>query len=252
MVQLQVIIPVYNEGRNIHRVLDSLAANVTTPFQVLICYDFDEDDTLAALETYPTENVAVVKIRNLGRGPHAAIISGFSASVAPVVAVLPADDVLNAGCLDEMVSSVLAGNDVVCASRFMKGGTMKGCPLLKAILVRLAAVTLHAFARLPTHDPTNGFRAFSRRILDEIIIESDQGFTYSLELLVKAHRLRWGIVEIPSQWIERGDGAGTSRFRIYAWLLPYLRWYFYAYATTYLRCGPQTVPRRLQRTESGF
>jgi len=244
MAQLQVVIPVYNEGSNIHRVLDALAANVRTPFQVLICYDFDEEDTLAALEAYPAENVAIRKVRNPGRGPHAAIIAGYSASSAPVVAVLPADDDFNAGRLDDMVNRVLAGNDVVCASRLMKGGTMKGYPLLKATLVRMAASTLHSVARLPTRDPTNGFRAFPRRVLDKIVVESDQGFTYSLELLVKAHRLGWRIVDIPAQWIERSGGAGKSRFRILAWLLPYLRWYFYAYATTYLRRGPQTVPRR--------
>ena len=34
------------------------------------------------------------------------------------------------------------GNDIVVAIRFMKGGSMVGCPLLKSILVRLASTTL--------------------------------------------------------------------------------------------------------------
>ena len=40
------------------------------------------------------------------------------------------------------------GNDIVVASRFMKGGSMKGCPLIKSILVRLASATLFMFSSI--------------------------------------------------------------------------------------------------------
>jgi dolichol-phosphate mannosyltransferase len=114
-----------------------------------------------------------------------------------------------------------------------------GCPLLKAALVRSANFTLRHFARLPTTDASNGFRLFSRRVIERIPVESDQGFCYSIELLVKAHRLGWKVAEVPVRWIERQDGA--SRFRVLRWLPAYLRWYAYAFATTYLRRPPETV-----------
>jgi dolichol-phosphate mannosyltransferase len=122
------------------------------------------------------------------------------------------------------------------------GGAMVGCPLLKAVLVRTANFTLHRFARLPTTDASNGFRLFSRRVIERIAVESDQGFCYSIELLVKAHRLGWRIAEVPVQWFERRHGA--SRFRVLRWLPDYLRWYLYAFATTWLRRPPQTVALR--------
>jgi hypothetical protein len=112
-------------------------------------------------------------------------------------------------------------------------------------LVRSAAFTLHHLARLPTHDPTSGFRLFSRRVIENLPVESDQGFTYSIELLVKAHRLRWKIGETPVQWFERQHGA--SRFRVLQWLPAYLRWYRYAFATTFLRRRPETVALRSAR-----
>jgi hypothetical protein len=142
-----------------------------------------------------------------------------------------------------MVSLVDQGFDVVCASRFMPGGTMQGCPWLKAILVRTAAFTLYRWAGLPTHDPTSGFRMFARRVIEQIVVESNQGFCYSIELLVKAHRLGWRICEVPAVWFERK--TGQSRFRVLKWLPPYLRWYLYAYATTLLRRSPSTVPLRI-------
>ena len=48
--ELDIVIPVYNEGRNIVATLAGLARAVTTPARVLICYDHADDDTLPAIK----------------------------------------------------------------------------------------------------------------------------------------------------------------------------------------------------------
>ena len=78
--------------------------------------------------------------------------------------------------------------DIVVASRFIKGGSMKGCPLLKSILVRTASFTLFKLSSIPVRDASNGFRLFSGRLLKKVQIEARLGFAYSLELLVKCNR----------------------------------------------------------------
>jgi dolichol-phosphate mannosyltransferase len=238
---LDIVIPVYNEGRNIVATLAALKRSVTTPVRVLICYDHAEDDTLPAIRASAQAHagLAVEFVRNRGRGAHAAVMTGFAASTAPFVLMYPADDDTNAAMLDRMVALARAGCDIVCASRFMPGGAMVGCPLVKAVLVRSANFTLRHVARLPTTDASNGFRMFSRRVVERIPVESEAGFCYSIELLVKAHRLGWRIAEVPVRWFERRHGA--SRFQVIKWLPAYLRWYAYAFATTFLRRPPHTV-----------
>lgn len=240
-----IIIPVYNEGAQITSVLDSLGQHVRTPFRVLICYDFDEDDTLVALDRYraPFE---IVRVKNRGAGAHAAVLSGFAASDADAVLVFPADDDYNAPRLDAMFARRREGCDIVCASRFIHGGAMVGCPPLKAFILRTSAFVLYHLARVPTHDPSNGFRLFSRRVVHDVPIESNAGFTYSIELLVKCQRLGWRIGEVPVHWYERRHGK--SRFRVLRWLPSYLRWFLYPFATTYLRRGPGTVRLRTEAT----
>jgi dolichol-phosphate mannosyltransferase len=247
--RIDIVIPVYNEGRNILSTLRALARGVKTPARVLICYDLDEDDTLPAVRNNPDARAGleVRFVRNPVRGAHGAVMAGFAVSTAAIVVVYPADDDFNAGIIDDMASLVRDGYDVVCASRFMPGGTMQGCPWLKAVLVRSAAFILNHFAALPTKDPTSGFRMFSRRVIDQIEVESDQGFCYSIELLVKAHRLGWRIGEVPALWFERQHG--TSRFRVLKWLPAYLRWARYAFATTFLRRSPTTVLLKSSRTK---
>lgn len=244
--ELDIVIPVYNEGRNIVATLAALKRSVTTPARVLICYDHAEDDTLPAIRANARAHagLAIEFVRNRSRGAHAAVMTGFAASTAPFVLMYPADDDTNAAMLDRMVALARGGCDIVCASRFMPGGSMVGCPLLKAALVRSASFTLNRLARLPTTDASNGFRLFSRRVIERIAVESDQGFSYSIELLVKAHRLGWRIADVPAQWFERQHGV--SRFRVLRWLPAYLRWYVYAFATTWLKRPPQTVT--LKRT----
>ena len=50
--KLDIIIPVYNEGKNIISTLDSIFSNVKSSFDILICYDFDADDTIYVIKNY--------------------------------------------------------------------------------------------------------------------------------------------------------------------------------------------------------
>ena len=78
--ELDIVIPVYNEGRNIGATLRALTRSVKTPARVLICYDHPDDDTLPAIRANPPTPLALEFVRNAGRGPHAAVMTGFAAS----------------------------------------------------------------------------------------------------------------------------------------------------------------------------
>jgi hypothetical protein len=87
--------------------------------------------------------------------------------------------------------------------------------------------TLYHLARLPTHDPTNSFKAYDAAFLRRTPNESPAGFVLALELTVKAHAQKLKIEEFPTTWRDRT--AGESRFNLRKWLPLYLRWYFYAF-----------------------
>jgi glycosyltransferase involved in cell wall biosynthesis len=134
---LDIVIPVYNEGPNILRVLAALDAAVATPARVLICYDRDDDDTLTTIRTHwRGGRLPIEFVRNQGKGAHGAVMTGLRNGTAPYALMFPADDDFNAGILDAMVAKAREGADIVCASRFIPGGSMVGCPWVKALLVR--------------------------------------------------------------------------------------------------------------------
>ena len=230
---LEIVIPVYNEGENILKLLEIFSNFIKTNFKVLICYDLIDDDIFKFEDEFKRFNFDIKLIKNPSSGPLAAIKQGFFKGNSDAVIVYPADDFLNYKILDKMYNKYLEGNDIVVASRFIKGGSMKNCPLIKSILVRTASFTLYFLSSIPVRDASNGFRLFSRKLLNEVEIESKIGFAYSLELLVKCHRLKKKIAEVPALWEERS--VGKSRFKLFKWIPQYLKWYLYGLGTTWLR-----------------
>lgn len=226
--QVEFLIPVYNEGANIARALEELDRLVPIAKRALVIHDTDEDDTVpvvgALREKYPWAST----LRNdRGRGVLHAIRAGIDAATCEIVVISMADLSDDVAIVPRMAAMIRdEGYDVVCASRYMKGGRQIGGPRFKKFLSRTAGVTLAWLTGIPTHDATNAFRAYRLSVLRRFPIESTGGFEYTLEITAKAYAAGCRIGEVPSTWRDRT--AGASRFRLWRWLPRYLRWYLYA------------------------
>ena len=230
---LEIIIPIYNEGSKVLELMELFKKKIKINFKILFCYDDASDNIFDYEDELKKFDFDIEFIKNPSQGPCSAIKEGFSVGVSDCVIVYPCDDFINVELINKMHHLFLTGKHIVAASRFMKGGSMKGCPFIKSILVRSASFTLYHLSSIPIKDASNGFRLFSRKLLNEVNVESIVGFAYSLELLVKCNRLNYAISEIPAQWEERSEGS--SRFKVFKWLPQYLRWYIYGLSTTWLR-----------------
>src|SRR5271166_4932867 len=226
---LTLVIPVYNEGANFPPLWDAVRSQIRSPFRALVVYDFDEDNTVPVVQRIISQGESrLLLVKNeVGRGVVGAIRTGFNHVESGPVLVVMADLSDDLSQVDQMVELYRQGYQVVVASRYMRGGQLLDSPLLKGSLSRLAGVSLHWFRRIPTHDATNAFKLYDSSVLKRINIESTAGFELNLELTVKAFLGGCRIVEFPTTW--HGRTQGESRFRIWAWLPQYLKWYFYAF-----------------------
>ena len=226
--ELSVILPVYNEGEAVEPVLRALSAGIKTPHELVVVYDFDGDTTVPVVARLAPQIPNLRGLRNdLGRGVLNAMKAGIAGTSAPYVLISMADGSDEPHIVDAMVALARRGADVVAASRYMRGGHQIGGPPLKRLMSRVAGLTLHWFAGVPTHDPTNNFKLYSRRFLDSVTIESTAGFELALELTVKATQLGSPVAEIPTTWRDRT--AGKSNFKLRKWLPNYLHWYRVAF-----------------------
>lgn len=225
--ELSIVVPVYNEPGNISPTLRRIEAEVRTPHEVLVVYDFDADTTVPVVRGLQPELPAVRLHRNdLGRGVLNAMKAGIAASNAPLVLITMADGSDEMDRIDEMVRLAQGGAAIVAGSRYMKGGRQIGGPILKRTLSRAAGLSLHWLAGVAIHDATNNFKIYRRDFLESVTIESTGGFELALELTAKAARSGHRMDEVPTTWRDRS--AGQSRFNLRAWLPRYLRWYIHA------------------------
>ena len=240
---VSLVVPVYNEGAAVEPVLRSLTSAVTAPHEILVVYDYDEDPTVPVLARLGQELPAVRGYRNqLGRGVLNALKAGLAGSSGRYVVVTMADGSDEPQLVDQMVRLAEDGADVVAASRYMPGGRQLGGPKLKRLLSRVAGLSLHHVAGVPTHDPTNNFKLYSKRFLDHVTIESEAGFELALELTVKATIDGRRVAEIPTTWRDRT--SGTSNFRLRKWLPHYVRWYLVAMRSRLRRLVRQPASAR--------
>jgi dolichol-phosphate mannosyltransferase len=222
--ELSIVVPVFKEGESVDPVLRALTAAVATSHEILVVYDFDEDPTIPVIERLRTELPAIRGLRNdLGRGVLNAMKAGIAAARGQFILISMADGSDEPRVINSMVELARAGADVVSASRYMRGGSQIGGPPLKRLMSRTAGLTLHWFGGVATHDPTNNFKLYSRRLLDDTPIESEAGFELALELTVKATLARRRVAEVPTTWRDRT--GGQSNFRLRKWLPHYLHWY---------------------------
>lgn len=247
---LSVVVPVRDEAENIRSLLAALVGCVHVT-EVVLVYDADDDPTIpAARALAPALPFAVRLVKNrLGAGPACAIRTGFAAAAGKAVVVMMADLCDDPASIGPMANLYEEGYDLVCASRYAHGGRHIGGPPLKRTLSRLAGLSLHRLAGIPTRDATNSFKLYDRRFLTDTRVESAHGFEVGIELTVKAWASGRRIAEVPTRWIDRQ--AGRSHFRLWRWLPHYVRWYLYAMATA--ASGRRTAPSPLspRRTAHG-
>lgn len=223
---ISIILPVYNEGKNIKRQLGEIFSTVKNPYEVLIIYDFDGDDTVSVVKKLIKKQKMVFLIKNIfGKGLINAVKTGFQKTKGSFVVVMPADLADDPNTINKMYEKIQQGFDIVCATRYGRGGSKIGGPLLKTILSRIAGLATPLLLGIPTTDIANGFKMYRKEVIDKIKINSTGGWEFSTELLIKAHHQGFKISEVPTVWKDRT--LGKSKFKLLKWLPKYLRWYLW-------------------------
>jgi len=211
---LTIVIPVYNEGGNFPALWREITSGIKTPFTAIVVYDFDEDNTLpVAREIIASGETRLTLRKNAyGRGVTGAIKTGLEAVESGPVLVTMADLSDDLTQVDQMHELYRQGFDVVCGSRYMKGGQLIGGPFLKQLMSRVSGLTLHYFRGVPTHDATNSFKLYDAAMVRDIKVESVAGFELGLELTVKAFLNGYRIAEIPARGATAPQAARASAF----------------------------------------
>lgn len=221
---ISIIMPVFNEGKNIGAQINLIEKNVKIAHEMLIVYDFEEDDTIPAVRRLQKKIKNLHLVKNLyGRGVISAVKTGIKKARSQTVVIMPADLADNPTTINKMYKEIKNGFDIVGATRYAKGGSKIGGGVIKTLLSRFAGLATPLLLGIPTTDIANGFKMYRKEIFEKIKIESTGGWEFSTELIIKAYHKGFKITEVPTIWRDRT--AGKSKFKLLKWLPKYIRWY---------------------------
>ncbi len=215
-MDLSILIPMFNEAENVKTTL-SLVEEVLVSFEgtyeIIAVNDGSFDNTLEELKRVADINGKVKIIsyeKNFGRGR--ALREGFKRSKGEIVVSIDADLSYNPHYILDFVKVFQTEQDIdlILASPYMPGGGVQNVPFLRLWISKLGNKILRLSMPNRIYTSTGIFRAYRRRVIDSLELESD-GKEIHLEILSKAIALGYRVKEIPA--ILKGRQRGRSKFR---------------------------------------
>jgi glycosyltransferase involved in cell wall biosynthesis len=197
-------IPCHNEESYIG---DVVARSLRHADAVIVVDDGSTDDTACNAEA----NGASVVRHRTNQGPGAAAATCFSAALelgGDVVVTLDGDGQHNPDEIPLLSAPIIEGQaDIVVGSRFLDSRC--AVPLYRRFGIGVITYLYNLGARMTLRDSQSCFRAYSRRILEEIPL-TERGFGFSVEILIKARRRGYRIVEVPISCVYHQDSHSLN------------------------------------------
>ncbi len=210
MLDVEIVIPVYNEERalaaTVHRLHDFLSGELPFSWQITIAENASTDRTpwVARGLAGELDRVAVLGLEQKGRGR--ALRAAWSASRARVVAYMDVDLSTDLRGLLPLLAPLLSGHSqLAIGSRLAPGSrVLRGAK--REFISRAYNLILRTVLRARFSDAQCGFKAVRGDVLGELLgAVRDEGWFFDTELLVLAQRRGMRIHEVAVDWIDDPD-----------------------------------------------
>ena len=232
-MKLSIVIPAHNEQDNIIDIINRIEQFLDIEHELLIVNDHSTDATADLVNRISKQYNNIKLVENkLNKGFANALKTGFNNIGTDVVIPVMADLCDDLSTIKSMLNKINEGYDVVCGSRYIKGGARIGGSKLKGFFSYFVGKSLRCLLGLPINDIANAFKMYRKKAIDSINIQS-QSFEISMEIPLKAYYLGFKITEIPTVWKERS--RGKSSFSMFKLLPNYLKLYIWAIFKSLLR-----------------
>lgn len=215
-----VVVPTYNESKNLPVLLERLSSLTPKP-DVLVVDDDSPDGTGAIADAIAERDPGIRVLHRVGpRGYAASSVDGLLWALEAgydLVCSMDADLSHDPASLPAIVSAAQQGSDVVIGSRYVAGGALEvdWGPVRKAVS-RAGSAYARTMLGVPVRDCTSGFRCYTPatlRAVDLRTIRSD-GYCFLIEVLDRARRAGLRVEEVPIRYVDRQMGDSKISRRI--------------------------------------
>jgi putative flippase GtrA len=204
---LDIVVPVYNEERDLESSVRRLHAHLRVSFpysfRITVADNASTDDTprIAARLAAELPDVANVRLEQKGRGR--ALQTVWSASDAMVLAYCDVDLSTDLNAVLPLVAPLISGHsDLAIGTRLGRGSrVVRGAK--REFISRCYNLILRGALAAGFSDAQCGFKAIRGDVAQRLLpLVEDTGWFFDTELLVLAERAGLRIHEVPVDWVD--------------------------------------------------
>ena len=206
-----VVLPTYNELASLEAVLRGVRERSQ---DVLVVDDGSPDGTGELADRLAAEDPSHVAVLHrpgkLGLGT--AYKEGFAWGLQrryELFVEMDADGSHLPVYLEPLVAAASESGGLAIGSRWIRGGAVVGWGPARYVLSLGANWYTRALLGIPVRDATSGFRCYTRALLEHVNLAEvvSQGYSFQIEMVYRALRLGYRVVEIPIRFEDRTVGS---------------------------------------------
>ena len=211
-----IIIPTFNESENITNIINELKI---FDLDILIVDDNSQDKTSEIVKELMIKNKKIKILerpRKLGLG--SAYRDGFRYCIENDYENLIQMDADFSHRIEDLKNMLTFINsyEVIIGSRYVDGGGSIGWSRIRKILSKVANIYAKIITKSNIYDMTSGFRIYSRNALEKIEYDKTKsdGYSFQIEMSVRANNQKLKIKEVPIVFNERREGESKMDLKI--------------------------------------
>jgi len=214
-----VVLPVYNEISSIKTVLDSILRQ-KPEIEVLVVDDSSPDGTSEEVKNHKEFGHKIHLLeRPEKKGLGSAYKDGFQWALRKnydACIEMDADLSHDPDDIPRLIEGLNSGADLAIGSRYLGGVRVLNWPLARLLLSTFAGLYTRVITGLPLSDPTSGFKAIRRQVLEKLDWGKfiADGYGFQIELHFFSWQLGCAIQELPIIFTERRDGQSKMSNKI--------------------------------------
>jgi dolichol-phosphate mannosyltransferase len=220
MLRTLVVTPTYNEKDNLVRFVDAVRGALPEA-DVLVVDDNSPDGTGAIADALAAKDGKVRVIHRPGKmGLGTAYVQAFTRGLTEGYErffEMDADLSHDVRHLPAFVQALDEGYDVVIGSRNIPGGNVEGWGPGRHFISKGGSFYSRTILGLPVRDLTSGYKAYTRRALESIALESidSNGYSFQIEMTYRALRRGMTVKEVPIVFVDRALGHSKMSRKVF-------------------------------------
>ncbi|RPB05451.1 nucleotide-diphospho-sugar transferase [Choiromyces venosus 120613-1] len=206
-----IILPTYNERKNLPVITWLLEKTFTEhklDWELIIVDDASPDGTQEVakqlITVYGADRI-VLKPRAGKLGLGTAYVHGLQFATGNFVIIMDADFSHHPKFIADFIALQKTKDyDIVTGTRYAGNGGVYGWDFKRKLVSRGANLLASVVLRPNVSDLTGSFRLYKRKVLETVISQTEsKGYTFQMEMMVRARGLGYSVAEVPISFVDR-------------------------------------------------